>query len=28
VKVVDNPHTAVDEARRKALETVAAQVKG
>jgi carboxyl-terminal processing protease len=28
VKVVDNPHTAVDEARHKALETVAAQVKG
>jgi carboxyl-terminal processing protease len=28
VKVVDNPHTAVDEARQKALETVAAQVKG
>jgi carboxyl-terminal processing protease len=27
VKVVDNPHTAVDEAREKALETVAAQVK-
>jgi carboxyl-terminal processing protease len=28
VKVADNPHTAVDEAREKALETVAAQVKG
>lgn len=28
VKVVDNPHTAVDEARQKALETVAAQVGG
>jgi carboxyl-terminal processing protease len=28
VKVVDNPHTAVDEARQKALETVAAQVEG
>jgi carboxyl-terminal processing protease len=28
VKVVDNPHTTVDEARQKALETVAAQVKG
>jgi carboxyl-terminal processing protease len=28
VKVVDNPHTAVDEARQKALETVAARVKG
>ncbi|HVV89405.1 MAG TPA: S41 family peptidase [Solirubrobacterales bacterium] len=28
VKVVDNPHTAVDEARQKALETVAAQVAG
>jgi carboxyl-terminal processing protease len=28
VKVVDNPHTAVDEARQKALETVAAQVRG
>ncbi len=28
VKVVDNPRTAVDEARQKALETVAAQVKG
>jgi carboxyl-terminal processing protease len=28
VKVVDNPHTVVDEAREKALETVAAQVKG
>ncbi|HVX31797.1 MAG TPA: S41 family peptidase [Solirubrobacterales bacterium] len=28
VKVVDNPHTGVDEARQKALETVAAQVKG
>jgi carboxyl-terminal processing protease len=28
VKVVDNPHTAVDEARQKALETVAAQVTG
>jgi carboxyl-terminal processing protease len=28
VKVVDNPHTAVDEARRKALETVAARVEG
>ena len=27
VKVVDKPHTAVDEARQKALETVAAQVK-
>jgi carboxyl-terminal processing protease len=28
VKVVDNPHTVVDEARQKALETVAAQVGG
>jgi len=28
VKAVDNPHTAVDEARQKALETVAAQVEG
>jgi len=28
VKVVDNPHTPVDEARQKALETVAAQVEG
>lgn len=28
VKVVDNPHTAVDEARQKALETVAARVEG
>ena len=28
VKVVDNPHTGVDEARQKALETVAAQVEG
>ncbi len=28
VKVVDKPHTAVDEARQKALETVAAQVEG
>jgi len=28
VKVVDNPNTAADEARQKALETVAAQVKG
>lgn len=28
VKVVDNPRTAVDEARQKALETVAAQVTG
>jgi carboxyl-terminal processing protease len=28
VKVVDNPHTAADEARQKALETVAAQVEG
>jgi carboxyl-terminal processing protease len=28
VKVVDNPKTAVDEARQKALETVAAQVTG
>ncbi len=28
VKVVDNPHTAVDEARQKALETVAARVNG
>jgi carboxyl-terminal processing protease len=28
VKVVDNPHTPVDEARQKALETVAAQVAG
>ena len=28
VKVVDKPNTAVDEARQKALETVAAQVKG
>jgi carboxyl-terminal processing protease len=28
VKVVGNPHTAVDEARQKALETVAAQVDG
>lgn len=28
VKVVDNPHTAVDEARQKALETIAAQVAG
>jgi carboxyl-terminal processing protease len=28
VKVVDNPRTAVDEARQKALETVAAQVNG
>ncbi|MBS1844372.1 MAG: S41 family peptidase [Actinobacteria bacterium] len=28
VKVVDNPSTAVDEARQKALETVAAQVGG
>jgi carboxyl-terminal processing protease len=28
VKVVDNPHTPVDEARQKALETVAAQVGG
>jgi carboxyl-terminal processing protease len=28
VKVVDNPHTAPDEARQKALETVAAQVEG
>jgi carboxyl-terminal processing protease len=28
VKVVDNPHTPVDEARQKALETVAAQVQG
>jgi carboxyl-terminal processing protease len=28
VKVVDNPHTAVDEARQKALENVAAQVGG
>jgi carboxyl-terminal processing protease len=27
VKVVDNPRTTVDEARQKALETVAAQVK-
>jgi carboxyl-terminal processing protease len=27
VKVVDNPRTTVDEAREKALETVAAQVK-
>jgi len=28
VKVVDNPHTAGDEARQKALETVAARVEG
>ncbi len=28
VKAVDNPRTAVDEARQKALETVASQVKG
>jgi carboxyl-terminal processing protease len=28
VKVVDNPHTTVDEARQKALETVAARVEG
>jgi carboxyl-terminal processing protease len=28
VKAVDNPHTPVDEARQKALETVAAQVQG
>jgi carboxyl-terminal processing protease len=28
VKAVDNPHTAVDEARQKALETVAARVEG
>ena len=28
VKAVDNPQTAVDEARQKALETVAAQVAG
>jgi carboxyl-terminal processing protease len=28
VKVVDNPHTGADEARQKALETVAAQVEG
>jgi carboxyl-terminal processing protease len=28
VKVVDNPHTAVDEARQKALENVASQVGG
>ena len=28
VKVVDNPHTPVDEARQKALETVAARVEG
>ena len=28
VKAVDNPKTAVDEARQKALETVAARVKG
>ena len=28
VKAVDNPHTAPDEARQKALETVAAQVEG
>ena len=28
VKAVDNPRTTVDEARQKALETVAAQVNG
>ena len=28
VKVGDDPHTAVDEARQKALETVAGQVGG
>ena len=28
VKAVDNPKTGVDEARQKALETVAAQVTG
>lgn len=28
VKVVDKPHTTVDEARQRALETIAARVKG